>query len=58
MFFLNATDPATINATRKVMIDWGYKAQRLGHEVLQKFAKKQTKAPPADASARRRCASR
>ncbi|QAU33395.1 FAD/FMN-binding oxidoreductase [Janthinobacterium sp. 17J80-10] len=47
MFFLNATDPATINATRQTMIGWGYKAQRLGHEVLKKFAKKQTKAPPA-----------
>ncbi|MBI3284692.1 MAG: FAD/FMN-binding oxidoreductase [Burkholderiales bacterium] len=47
MFFLNATDPATINATRKVMIDWGYQAQRFGHDVLKKFARKQTKAPPA-----------
>jgi Fe-S oxidoreductase len=47
MFFLNATDPATINATRQVMMGWGYKAQRLGNEVLKKFAKKQTKAPPA-----------
>ena len=47
MFFLNATDPATINATRQVMIGWGYKAQRFGHDILKKFAKKQTKAPPA-----------
>jgi FAD/FMN-containing dehydrogenase/Fe-S oxidoreductase len=47
MFFLNATDPATINATRQVMIGWGYKAQRLGNDLLKKFAKKQTKAPPA-----------
>src|SRR5471032_2610990 len=46
MFFLNATDPATINATREVMIGWGYKAQRVGHDLLKKFAKKQTKAPP------------
>ncbi len=46
MFFLNATDPVTINATRQIMIGWGYKAQRLGHELLKKFAKKQTKAPP------------
>ncbi|MGZ3181865.1 MAG: DUF3683 domain-containing protein [Telluria sp.] len=46
MFFLNATDPTTINATRKAMIGWGYKAQRLGNDVLKKFAKKQTKAPP------------
>ncbi|WP_151448060.1 DUF3683 domain-containing protein [Lacisediminimonas profundi] len=47
MFFLNATDPATINATRQVMIGWGYKAQRLANDVLKKFARKQTKAPPA-----------
>ena len=47
MFFLNATDPATINATREVMIGWGYKAQRFGHDLLKKFAKKQTKAPPS-----------
>ncbi|WP_439684353.1 FAD/FMN-containing lactate dehydrogenase/glycolate oxidase [Cupriavidus oxalaticus] len=47
MFFLNATNPETINLTRKVMIDWGYKAQRLGNEVLKKFAKKQTAHPPA-----------
>jgi FAD/FMN-containing dehydrogenase/Fe-S oxidoreductase len=46
MFFLNATDPTTINATRQVMIDWGYKAQRVGNSLLKKFAKKQTKAPP------------
>ncbi|MES2323777.1 MAG: FAD/FMN-binding oxidoreductase [Pseudomonadota bacterium] len=46
MFFLNATDPVTINATRQVMMGWGYKAQRLGHDILKKFAKKQTKAPP------------
>ncbi|HEV7617117.1 MAG TPA: FAD/FMN-binding oxidoreductase [Burkholderiaceae bacterium] len=47
MFFLNATDPSTINATRQVMIGWGYKAQRLGHDILKKIANKQTKAPPA-----------
>ncbi|MBK4734785.1 DUF3683 domain-containing protein [Noviherbaspirillum pedocola] len=47
MFFLNATDPSTINATRQVMTGWGYKAQRLGNDILKKFAKKQTEAPPA-----------
>ena len=47
MFFLNATNPETINLTRKVMIDWGYKAQRLGNDILKKFAKKQTAHPPA-----------
>ena len=47
MFFLNATDPATINATRQIMIGWGYKAQRFANDLLKKFAKKQTKAPPS-----------
>jgi len=47
MFFLNATNPQTINMTRAAMIGWGYKAQRLGNEVLKKFAKKQTQHPPA-----------
>ena len=47
MFFLNATDPATINATRKVMTEFAYKAQRLGNDLLKKFAKQQTKAPPS-----------
>ncbi|MBC3934808.1 FAD/FMN-binding oxidoreductase [Undibacterium sp. CY7W] len=47
MFFLNATDPATINATRQVMVGLGYKAQRFGHDLLKKLVKKQTKAPPA-----------
>ena len=47
MFFLNATNPQTINLTRSAMIGLGYKAQRLGNEVLKKFARKQTQHPPA-----------
>jgi FAD/FMN-containing dehydrogenase/Fe-S oxidoreductase len=47
MLFLNATNPETIKLTRKVMIDWGYKAQRLGSSMLSGFAKAQTKRPPA-----------
>ncbi|WP_186425949.1 DUF3683 domain-containing protein [Cupriavidus metallidurans] len=47
MFFLNATNPQTINMTRAAMIGWGYKAQRLGNELLKKFARKQTQHPPA-----------
>ncbi len=46
MFFLNATDPSTIRATREVMMGWGYKAQRMGHEVFKAVARKQAKAPP------------
>ena len=47
MFFLNATNPETIKLTRKIMIDWGYKAQRLANRALHTFAKAQTKRPPA-----------
>ncbi|WP_144144409.1 DUF3683 domain-containing protein [Paraburkholderia sp. BCC1884] len=47
MFFLNATNPQTINLARTAMMGVGYKAQRLGNEVLKKFAKKQTAHPPA-----------
>ncbi|MDB5747743.1 MAG: FAD-linked oxidase [Massilia sp.] len=46
MFFLNATDPTTINATRAAMVGIGFKAQRLGNRLLKNFAKEQTAAPP------------
>jgi Fe-S oxidoreductase len=47
MFFLNATSPESIRLARKTMIGWGYKLQRLGNDVLRKFAKQQTAHPPA-----------
>jgi FAD/FMN-containing dehydrogenase/Fe-S oxidoreductase len=47
MFFLNAKDPATINATRKAMVGVGYKVQRAAHDLLSGLVKKQTAAPPA-----------
>ncbi len=49
MFFLNATDPRTINITRKLMIDWGFKAQRVAHGIAKTlgFAGQQTRRPPA-----------
>ncbi len=49
MAYLNARDPATIGAIKTVMIDWGYKAQRLGHTMGKRFGLigDQTKAPPA-----------
>jgi Fe-S oxidoreductase len=45
MFFLNATNPETIQLTRKLMMSWGYKVQRLAHDLLKGFAKKQTAQP-------------
>jgi len=52
MFFLNATNPQTINATRAVMIGLGYKAQRLGNDLFKKFARKQTAKPPSTSGSR------
>ncbi|MFZ9641810.1 MAG: DUF3683 domain-containing protein [Candidatus Methylopumilus sp.] len=37
MTFLNIKDPATIKLMRGFMIGFGYKAQRLGHAVLNKL---------------------
>jgi len=47
MFFLNTTSPESIKLARKVMIDWGYAAQRLGHRTLGVVAGAQTRRPPA-----------
>jgi FAD/FMN-containing dehydrogenase/Fe-S oxidoreductase len=47
MFFLNATRPETIRLTRKLMIEWGYKAQRAAHGMLKGMARSQTRRPPA-----------
>ncbi|MGB6104869.1 MAG: FAD/FMN-binding oxidoreductase [Pusillimonas sp.] len=47
MFFLNAKDPRVIKSTRKAMIDVGYKAQRLAHDVLAGSSRKQVAQPPA-----------
>jgi FAD/FMN-containing dehydrogenase/Fe-S oxidoreductase len=53
MFFLNATDPATIRLARTAMIDWGYKAQRLAHGLAKRFglAEAQTRHPPTTVGA-------
>ena len=57
MFFLNAKDPATINATRKAMVGVGYKIQRAAHDLLSGLARKRPRSrPPRWAS--RRCVSR
>ena len=47
MLFLNATSPQTIKVMRSAMVDVGFKAQRLAHDVLKRLAHKQTGAPPA-----------
>ena len=52
MFFLNATDPDTIRLTRKAMVGWGYRAQRLGHRALGALGAVQAKRPPATTGGR------
>jgi len=49
MLFLNTTDPRTIHILRKLMIDWGYRAQRIVHGVVSALglAGAQTRHPPA-----------
>ncbi|MCA3044299.1 MAG: FAD/FMN-binding oxidoreductase [Rhodocyclaceae bacterium] len=49
MFYLNATDPTTIKLTKTLMIDWGYKIQRVANSLARKFflPQIQTKRPPA-----------
>jgi FAD/FMN-containing dehydrogenase/Fe-S oxidoreductase len=47
MFFLNASNPRTIKLARKVMIDWGYRAQRLANRAVAALASAQTRRPPA-----------
>lgn len=37
MGFLNATDPRTIRAMRKGMLEWGFKGMALGHELFKRF---------------------
>ncbi|TMH59439.1 MAG: DUF3683 domain-containing protein [Betaproteobacteria bacterium] len=53
MFFLNATDPATIKLARKVMVDWGYRAQRLASRMARRsgLARLHTSRPPPTAGA-------
>jgi len=52
MFFLNATNPETIRATRRMMVGVGYRAQRLASSLLKPLARRQTERPPATTGGR------
>jgi len=52
MFFLNVKDPQTIRVARTLMIEWGYRAQRLGNRVFRLAARQQTSRPPATTGGR------
>ena len=49
MLFLNATNPNTIKIARTVMIEWGYRAQRLAYRGAKALglAQRQARRPPA-----------
>ncbi|NBX41807.1 MAG: hypothetical protein EBR15_10425, partial [Gammaproteobacteria bacterium] len=49
MLFLNATDPNKIKIVRKIMIQWGFRAQRFAYRIAKTLglAQAQTQAPPA-----------
>jgi Fe-S oxidoreductase len=47
MFFLNATNPQTIQFMRSAMVDVGFKAQRVANDLFRVLARKQTGKPPA-----------
>ncbi len=49
MLFLNATDPNTIKLVRTLMIEWGYRAQRLAHRAAKSLGLigRQVERPPA-----------
>ncbi len=54
MLFLNATDPSTVKLAKTLMIDVGYRAQRLAYRVVKGlgYARAQTARPPATTGAR------
>ena len=52
MFFLNIKDPQTIRVARTLMLEWGYKAQRIGNRLFRPAAKAQTGRPPATTGGR------
>ncbi|MDH4285772.1 MAG: DUF3400 domain-containing protein, partial [Gallionellaceae bacterium] len=53
MAFLNASDTTTIKLVRKVMIEWGYKAQRTGYQLARNsgLSRPQTEHPPSTVGA-------
>ncbi|HEX4599257.1 MAG TPA: DUF3683 domain-containing protein [Burkholderiaceae bacterium] len=47
MLLLNATRPEHVKLVRKVVVDWGYRLQRLAHRLLTLPAAAQRRRPPA-----------
>ena len=51
MLMLNATNPQTIKVMRTLMVDIGFKAQRIANDLMKRIARKQTASPPATVGA-------
>jgi Fe-S oxidoreductase len=47
MQFLNITDPASIKLMRKLMIEWGYKGQRLAYRLIGNLLNRRKQTLPA-----------
>jgi Fe-S oxidoreductase len=47
MLFLNLTDPRMVKLARTLMIEWGYRVQRLAFSIFKFISKKQTAKPPS-----------
>jgi FAD/FMN-containing dehydrogenase/Fe-S oxidoreductase len=49
MGYLNLRDPSTIKVYKKVALDWGYQAQRIGHKLGKRFGliQSQVAQPPS-----------
>ena len=49
MLFLGVTDPRAVAVTRKLIVDWGYRAQRAAHGVFRALgiSRSQTARPPS-----------
>ena len=47
MMMLNATRPETIKLLRTAMVDVGFRAQRVAHDLLRGLARRQTASPPS-----------
>ncbi len=47
MLLLNATSPERVKLVRKLVVDWGYRLQRIGHRLLALPAAAQRRQPPA-----------
>jgi Fe-S oxidoreductase len=52
MAFLNATDPATVHVLRKLLIGWGFVAQRLGHAFFRRLGLLGSRRRPAATTGR------